>query len=239
MGQTLETVQESVPSTPAVDPISQNRKLGEKEEQRRPEGPGKEEATAERKARVESSSESGNDKGGNSGAKRKPTVANTSAHITKPNTLAPSAAYAASNSKGKAGAEASVQSMTVETETVSSVPQVAVGGGAGERGGSIRADPAGSVRLRPSMETIKPKKDKKRVMRKTPSLISGTGRLECHLIVVFGLDRLDTQTHLSIAHVRLLPRIESHHVFLSIQVMRCWQLSQSNLHCSQTFLTSG
>lgn len=191
IGLPLETVQESsVPSTPAVEPILSSYKLGEKEEHpKTSEGPGKDEAAIDRKARVESSSESGNDKGGSNGTKRKPTVANPSAHITKPNTLAPSAAYSALNSKSKAGAEAPVQSMTVETETVSSIPQVAVGGGAGERGGSIRVDTTGSVRLRPSMETIKPKKEKRRTMRKTPSLISGTGTFECHFVIVLSLDR--------------------------------------------------
>ncbi|KAI9788910.1 MAG: hypothetical protein M1816_006475 [Peltula sp. TS41687] len=177
IGLPLETVQESsVPSTPAVDPISPHYRLGEQEEHRKPsEGPGDDEATSERKGRTESSSESGTDKGGNNGTKRRPPTVHTSAPITRPNTLAPSAAYSALNSKSKTGAEASVQSMTVETETVSSVPQVAVGGGAGERGGSMRVDPTGSVRLRPSMETLKPKKDKRRMMRKTPSLISGAG----------------------------------------------------------------
>lgn len=64
--------------------------------------------------------------------------------------------------------------MTVETETVSSIPQVAVGGGAGERGLSGRTENGSSLRLKPSAETIRPKKEKKKGVRKTPSFISGT-----------------------------------------------------------------
>ena len=64
--------------------------------------------------------------------------------------------------------------MTVETETVSSIPQVAVGGGAGERGLSGRIENGSSLRLKPSAETIRPKKDKKKGVRKTPSFMSGT-----------------------------------------------------------------
>ncbi|KAL9602072.1 MAG: hypothetical protein Q9219_002068 [cf. Caloplaca sp. 3 TL-2023] len=79
--------------------------------------------------------------------------------------------------KGKTGAEGSVKSMTVETETVSSIPQVALGGGTGERGLPGRTDTGGSLRLKPSTETIRPKKEKKRAVRKAPSLNAGTGGL--------------------------------------------------------------
>lgn len=71
--------------------------------------------------------------------------------------------------------------MIVETETVSSVPQVAVGGGAGERGLSGRIEDGSSLRLKPSTETIRPKKEKKKGVRKTPSFMSGTrGLLSTH-----------------------------------------------------------
>ena len=58
--------------------------------------------------------------------------------------------------------------MTVETETVSSIPQIAVGGTAG-------APNNGSIRAKLSSETIRPKKEKKKTARKTPSVTSGTG----------------------------------------------------------------
>ena len=77
--------------------------------------------------------------------------------------------------KLKTSNDGMTQSMTVETETVSSIPQVAVGGGAGDRSGAGRVD-SGSVRLKRSTETIRPRKEKKKVPRKTPSLNSGTGR---------------------------------------------------------------
>lgn len=77
--------------------------------------------------------------------------------------------------KGRMGSEGMVKNMTVETETVSTIPQVSLGGGAGERTGLGRAEAAGSLRLKPSTETIRPRKEKKRVARKAPSLNSGTG----------------------------------------------------------------
>jgi hypothetical protein len=67
----------------------------------------------------------------------------------------------------------SVRSMTVETETVSSVPQASIGM-SGERGASSRMNSSGSVRLKPSAETIRPKKDKRKTGRKPPSLYGGT-----------------------------------------------------------------
>jgi hypothetical protein len=71
--------------------------------------------------------------------------------------------------RGKAS-EGSGRTMTVETEVVSSIPQIAVGtrdlGGPGGNG---------SIRNKPSSETIRPKKEKKKTTRKTPSVTSGTG----------------------------------------------------------------
>lgn len=69
------------------------------------------------------------------------------------------------SARGKLG-EASMTNMTVETETVSSIPQVSVGGYTGDRGGPGRKESGGSVRLRPSDETIRPKKEKKKTTRK-------------------------------------------------------------------------
>lgn len=69
--------------------------------------------------------------------------------------------------KGKAG-EVSLQSMTVETETVTSVPQAALAPGAGAPGSN------GSLRTKPSTETIRPKKEKKKPARKQPAVAAGT-----------------------------------------------------------------
>ncbi|OAP63990.1 hypothetical protein AYL99_03217 [Fonsecaea erecta] len=60
------------------------------------------------------------------------------------------------------------RTMTVETETVTSMPQLL----GPDRGASGR-DGNGSVRTKPSNETIRPRKEKKK-SRKTPSLHAGT-----------------------------------------------------------------
>jgi hypothetical protein len=59
--------------------------------------------------------------------------------------------------------------MTVETETVTSMPQLL-----GPDRGVAGRDGSGSVRTKPSNETIRPKKEKKKTSRKTPSLHAGT-----------------------------------------------------------------
>jgi len=65
-----------------------------------------------------------------------------------------------------------LRNMTVETETVPSVAQSAIGNQ--ERSASGRVD--GSLRLKPSNETIRPKKERKPAKRKAPSINAGTGR---------------------------------------------------------------
>ncbi|KAG5952962.1 hypothetical protein E4U53_007352 [Claviceps sorghi] len=60
----------------------------------------------------------------------------------------------------------STQSMTVETETVASIPQVVLTAGNKDSG-------SGTLRAKPSTETIKPRKEKKKVSRKQPVVNSG------------------------------------------------------------------
>jgi hypothetical protein len=62
--------------------------------------------------------------------------------------------------------------MTVETETIPSVAQSTIGNQ--DRSVSGRVD--GSLRLKPSNETIRPKKERKPAKRKAPSINAGTGR---------------------------------------------------------------
>lgn len=76
-----------------------------------------------------------------------------------------SSAMSAKQSKAKPET-GSTQSMTVETETVCSIPQVSLTTGAKDGG-------SGTLRAKPSTETIKPKKDKKRTTRKQPAVNSG------------------------------------------------------------------
>lgn len=71
------------------------------------------------------------------------------------------------------GAEVSSQSMIVETETVPSIPQSSIAARDHERGGAGRKDEGGSLRARPSTETIRPKKERRKVVQKRPSVVSG------------------------------------------------------------------
>ncbi|KAK4237765.1 vacuolar segregation subunit 7-domain-containing protein [Achaetomium macrosporum] len=70
--------------------------------------------------------------------------------------------------KTKTG-EPSMQSMTVETETVTSIPQTPLVSGTGVQGSSV------SLRTKPSTETIRPKKEKKKPTRKQPTVTAGNG----------------------------------------------------------------
>ncbi|AEO57089.1 hypothetical protein MYCTH_2302868 [Thermothelomyces thermophilus ATCC 42464] len=70
--------------------------------------------------------------------------------------------------KTKTG-EASLQSMTVETETVTSIPQAPLVPSSGAQGSSV------SLRTKGSTETIRPKKEKKRPTRKQPTVAAGNG----------------------------------------------------------------
>lgn len=125
---------------------------------------------------MRSAPESGTESGENKADPKDPSKSAGDAP-QKSKTIGPIKSMTSIASKAKAGGEGTTQSMTVETETVSSIPQVAVGGGAGERAGTGRID-GGSVRLKRSSETIRPKKEKKKVPRKTPSLNAGTGQFK-------------------------------------------------------------
>jgi hypothetical protein len=63
-----------------------------------------------------------------------------------------------------------LRNMTVETETVPSIAQATISNQ--DRSASGRAD--GSLRLKPSNETIRPKKERKPAKRKAPSINAGT-----------------------------------------------------------------
>ncbi|KAK4463374.1 vacuolar segregation protein 7 [Cladorrhinum samala] len=65
--------------------------------------------------------------------------------------------------KSKAG-DLSLQSMTVETETVTSIPQAALAPNTGVQASN------GSLRTKPSNETIRPKKKEKKSSRKQPTV---------------------------------------------------------------------
>ncbi|KAI9820446.1 MAG: hypothetical protein M1832_003779 [Thelocarpon impressellum] len=172
---TLETVEEGsqdgAPAAPATAP-RRTRQSGKSSDDDRPgkptETPTEEPSATTNPLIPESGSESGGHKGEDKG---KESAAGQSDNA--PSTKVVPRSNASGTAKARATAEGSIQNMTVETETVSSIPQVAVGGGAGDRGGPSRVD-SGTVRLKPSTETIRPKKDRKKAARKGPSLNSGT-----------------------------------------------------------------
>ena len=188
-GPALETVQESsLPSTPAIS----GGRSGQ---------PGKASANNERPERIEENPMEeafGNEvpakhESGNESAGKKSTASKSAEEAKepkKPAGAANSAKPPAVSTKrsftqlpftkaSKTAAEGSVKNMTVETETVSSVPQVALGGGPTERNNLGRTETGGSVRLKPSTETIRPKKEKKKAVRKAPSLNAGNGGYLC------------------------------------------------------------
>lgn len=181
-GPALETVQESsLPATPAIGARIAHASKGPSNDhpERIEENPMEEAFGREANSKTESGNDSaGSKRNGNKGADsktdaRKPTTAPNSA---KPPVVQSKRSFTQLPfTKSKTGpSDGSVKNMTVETETVSSIPQLALGGGAGERNPLRRTDTGGSLRLKPSNETIRPKKDKKRVVRKAPSANSGT-----------------------------------------------------------------
>lgn len=94
--------------------------------------------------------------------------------VTRPATTTGKSSYAPLTS-AKSRQSDGKQNMTVETETVASIPTSALN--AGDRSGSGRNDPSGSVRLKPSNETIRPKKERKKPSQKARSINQGTGML--------------------------------------------------------------
>jgi hypothetical protein len=155
-GSTLETVQEaSDPSTPLVDMTTKGQ-LEEPLLQRIDEAAGR-------------AAESGSESGGNksSGSKE----GNRKTSVTRPaGDILPKKSFTSLNSARSKPGDGSVRNMIVETETVSSIPQVSLGVGTGERGNSTRNDQGGTIRMKPSTETIRPKKDKKKTTRKPPNV---------------------------------------------------------------------
>ena len=174
-GPTLETVQEnSLPSTP----ITGRGPLGGSAGQDEP--PARTNETHEEDGPSKSRAESGSDSGG----RKNPGGKDDDKAVAKPGPVANSSKPQIMHSKksftqllpSKAKVqEGTAKNMIVETETVSTIPQVALGGGAGERNITGRTETGGSLRLKPSNETIRPKKDKKRAVRKPPSVSAGTG----------------------------------------------------------------
>ncbi|OKL60486.1 hypothetical protein UA08_04438 [Talaromyces atroroseus] len=157
-GTTLETVQESsVPSTPISKPASST--LIENAQFK---------STDAAQQAVDSGSESGGNKSSESKEEKRRSSTSRPSGV-----ILPQKSFTSLNSGRGKPSDGSVRNMIVETETVSSIPQVSLGVGAGERGNSGRNDQGGTVRMKPSVETIRPKKEKKKTTRK-PTNVPGT-----------------------------------------------------------------
>jgi Vacuolar segregation subunit 7 len=169
---TLETVAEnSVPDTPSVIPPSAHSTVqsqGEKEEHQKTD--------AQDVAQSKGAKGSGGSESDNGAAKSavdtlvKPSN-NTGGKSTSNLSKRSLPNLAATKSRTS---EPPPRSMTVETETVSSIPQGPLNV-PGERGVSGKLDGTGGVRPKPSNELMKPKKEKKRNARRPASINTGTG----------------------------------------------------------------
>lgn len=169
----LETVAEnSVPDTPSIIAPSERSSVASPHEYVDHSNDGLQDASQVRQAKGSGDSESDN-----GGSKRKvdalAKASTTADHKPSPN-LAKRSLSNLSSTKGKI-IEPLIRSMTVETETVSSVPQ-AILNVAGDRNGSGKLDANGSIRLKPSNETMKPKKEKKKNSRRPTSINTGTSK---------------------------------------------------------------
>ena len=117
-------------------------------------------------AEAENPTESGSESAGKADAKKSATPTTTR---TK---LIPTVKSFTTLSSAKAR-QPEKQNMTVETETVTSIPQSGLQ--AGDRVGVVRDLHSGSIRLKQSFETIRPKKERRKAVQKQRSVNQSTG----------------------------------------------------------------
>ncbi|KAL4889779.1 vacuolar segregation subunit 7-domain-containing protein [Aspergillus ambiguus] len=163
----LETVQEmaSDQSTPSTDTVLHQPLTEEPRLQKIDEDP----IVKTPKQTPDSGSDSGGNK--SSAEQMEENHRRSSASRKDSDTLMPKrSSTSLGGGRGKP-ADGSVRNMIVETETVSSIPQVSLGVATGDRNNSGRVD-SGTLRMKPSTETIRPKKEKRRA-RKPAALSSG------------------------------------------------------------------
>ncbi|GAB1199850.1 hypothetical protein APSETT444_009209 [Aspergillus pseudonomiae] len=164
-GSALETVQEmaSDQSTPSTETILNQPALEQSQLQKIDED------STPKASRQ--NAESGSDSGGNKSPElREESRRRGSGAKDSDNLIPKRSSTSLAGARGKP-TDGSVRNMIVETETVSSIPQVSLGVVTGDRSSSGRVD-AGTLRMKPSTETIRPKKEKKRT-RKPTALPSG------------------------------------------------------------------
>ncbi|CAG8007587.1 unnamed protein product [Penicillium nalgiovense] len=167
-GSSLETVEEmaSNPSTPSNETptkpvIPEESRLHRIDEDPTPRAPHQ---------TLGSGSDSGENRSSEPKEEARP-QAPSAAKNTKTLMSQRSTTSLSASARGKP-ADGSVRNMIVETETVSSIPQVSMGVGNGERGNASRAE-QGTLRMKPSNETIRPRKEKKKNRRPNALLTTG------------------------------------------------------------------
>lgn len=163
----LETVQEvSLPSSPSPPAdTSLAARLSEKLEHQSDNGVN--EMHTLRARSYLQTQDSGSDTGSSRRDRRTSTV--------PPPPLVTSQSNGMTSKQLKAKQDVSTQAMTVETETVASIPQIALASASKAEG------PNGTLKNKPSTETIKPKKEKRKTSRKAPSVNAGNGKLTCRV----------------------------------------------------------
>nr|POE56841.1 hypothetical protein CFP56_70093 [Quercus suber] len=168
---TLETVQENssdaIETSPAVLQAAADLKpVAETEEK----VASKKSASEATRQPAESGSESAGNRSDSKSNRRQSTSRSATANST-PRASAKSSFSGLTSAKSRQGD--GKPNMTVETETVASIPQSALSG-LGDRSGMGRGEANGSLRLKPSNETIRPKKERKKTSQKSRSLNQGT-----------------------------------------------------------------
>lgn len=196
-GSTLETVQEvSLPNSPGVVTEAAMEQVKEKlasELATRTDGGYGADTKTLRARPALYAAESGSDTGSMNVEGKKTPVG---APAPPPLMSRQSSSMSMSTKTGKPKPEGSTQNMTVETETVVSVPNVALAP-TGQQAGN------GTLKKRPSAETIKPRKEKKKSSRKQAAVPPGAG---------------ENQPLLSVSHNFSYPRPHHHHIHPSAPI---------------------
>ncbi|KAI1416151.1 vacuolar segregation subunit 7-domain-containing protein [Hypoxylon sp. FL1857] len=165
---TLETVQEvSQPNTPrpgidvAIEKLSETAAAQSSGQTKSSGSSVKKSRSSQNATNSESGSEGGN-------VKTNPRRTSTAAPTPTPSLHSRQSSTALKfGGKGPTSAESSSRNMTVETEEISNLPGISLAPNTRGQGGN------GSLRTKPSSETIKPKKEKKKQTRKPTSVASG------------------------------------------------------------------
>ncbi|KAI1184404.1 vacuolar segregation subunit 7-domain-containing protein [Nemania serpens] len=166
---TLETVQEvSQPNTPRPGLVAAIRKLEETATSQITSQKSNSDATSNSvKSAHNAANESGSDSGSIKTSTRRSSIAAPPPPPPLLHSRQSSSTLKFGGRGGQTSGESSSRNMTVETEEVKDMPQLSLIPNAGGQ----RVN--GSLRTRPSTETIKPRKERKKHTRKTTSVASG------------------------------------------------------------------